>query len=113
MALAVKTVFGDRMSKPLFWFKFCAAQAAGLILANYGYFHSSRVRLIFGLILLLPGILLAIGMFAAFNILKSGSIALLAPGIVLAIGVNAAAWFGIWYGLESRQKAIRRRQRTD
>jgi len=35
------------------------------------------------------------------------------PGIVLAIGVNAAAWFGMWYGLESRQNTIRRKQRTD
>jgi membrane-bound ClpP family serine protease len=101
------------MSKPLFWLKFCAVQAAGLLLADFGYFHSSHIRLVLGMILLLPGILLAIGMFAAFNILKSGSLALLVPGIVLAIGVNAAAWFGIWYGVESRQKANRRKQRTN
>lgn len=101
------------MSKPLFWLKFCAVQATGLLLTDYGYFHSSHVRLIFGLVILLPGILLAIGMFAAFNIVKSGSVALLAPGMVLAIGVNAATWFGIWYGLENRRKEIRRRQRAD
>lgn len=101
------------MSKPLFWLKFCAVQAGGLLLVDFGYFHSSHVRLVLGIILLLPGIVLAIGMFAAFDILRSGSIALLVPGIVLAIGVNAAAWFGIWYGLESRQKAIRRTQRID
>jgi len=101
------------MSKPLFWLKFSAVQAAGLLLVDFGFFHSSHVRLVLGIILLLPGILLAIGMFAAFDILRSGSIVLLVPGIVLAIGVNAAAWFGIWYGLESRQKAIRRKQRTD
>jgi hypothetical protein len=81
--------------------------------ADYGYFHSNHVRLIFGVVLLLPGILLAIGMFAAFNILKSGSIVLLAPGMVLAIGVNCATWFGIRYGLESRRKEISRRQRAD
>ena len=51
-------VFGDRMSKPLFWFKFCVVQAVGLFAANYGYFHFNQVRLIFGMILLLPGILL-------------------------------------------------------
>ena len=101
--------FGDRTSKPLFWFKFCVVQAAGLLAANFGYFHSSHVRLIFGLTLLLPGSLLAIGMFAAFNIVKSGSYALLAPGIVLAIGVNAASWFGLWYGLDSRAKKVRKR----
>jgi hypothetical protein len=101
------------MSKPLFWLKFCAVQAAGLLLVNYGYFHSSQVRLIFGMVLLLPGILLAIGMFAAFNILKSGSVALLAPGIFLALGVNAATWFGVRYGLENRRKEISRRQRAD
>jgi hypothetical protein len=101
------------MSKPLFWLKFSAVQAAGLLLVDFGYFHSSHVRLVLGIILLLPGILLAIGMFTAFDILRSGSIALLVPGIVLAIGVNAAAWFGMWYGLESRQNTIRRKQRTD
>jgi hypothetical protein len=101
------------MSKPLFWFKFAVVQAAGLLALNYGYFHSSHVRLILGMILLLPGILLAVGMFAAFNILKTGSITLLAPGILLAIGVNAATWFGIWYGLESRRKEISRRPRMD
>jgi ABC-type dipeptide/oligopeptide/nickel transport system permease subunit len=113
MALAVKTLFGDRMSKPLFWFKFCLVQAVGLFAADYGYFHSNHLRFVFGMILLLPGILLAIGMFAAFGLLKSTSIVLLAPGMILAIGINAATWFGIWYGLESRQKEIRRRQRTD
>ena len=101
------------MSKLLFWLKYCAVQAAGLLLADFGYFHSSHIRLVLGMILLLPGILLAIGMFAAFNLLKSNSIALLAPGMILAIGVNAATWFGIWYGLESRQKEISRRQRAD
>jgi 4-amino-4-deoxy-L-arabinose transferase-like glycosyltransferase len=100
--------FGDRMSKPLFWFKFCVVQAVGLFAANYGYFHSSQIRLIFGMILLLPGILLAIGMFAAFNVTKSGSYVLLAPGMLLAIGVNGATWFAIWYALESRRKKIRR-----
>jgi hypothetical protein len=108
VALKINTVFGDRISKPIFWFKFVVLQAVGVFAADYGYFHSSHVRLIFGLVLLLPGILLAIGMFAAFNILKTGSVTLLAPGIVLAIGVNAATWFGIWYGLESREKRIRR-----
>jgi len=96
------------MSKPLFWFKFCLVQAVGVLAADYGYFHSSRVRLIFGFLLLLPGILLTIGFLAAFNIVKTGSVALLAPGIVLAIGVNAATWLGIWYGLESRQSKNRR-----
>jgi ABC-type dipeptide/oligopeptide/nickel transport system permease subunit len=100
--------FGDRMNKPLFWFKFCIVQAVGLFAAQYGYFHSSHVRLILGMILLFPGILLAIGMFAAFNIAKSGSIVLLAPGILLAVGVNGATWFGIWYALDSRRKKIRR-----
>ena len=70
--------------------------------------HSGSVRETIGLVLLLPGILLAIGMFAAFNIIKSSSYVLLAPGILLAIGANAATWFGIWYGLESRRKKIRR-----
>jgi hypothetical protein len=103
--------FGDRMSKPLFWFKFCVVQAVGLLAANYGYFHSSQVRLILGMILLLPGILLALGMFAAFNIAKSGSYVLLAPGILLALGVNGATWFGIWYALESHRKKIHRGMR--
>jgi hypothetical protein len=94
------------MSKPLFWLKFCAVQAAGLLLADFGYFHSSQIRLILGMILLFPGILLAIGLFAAFNIAKSGSMVLLAPGILLAIGVNGATWFGIWYALESRTKNL-------
>ena len=97
------------MRKPLFWVKFCAVQAAGLVLLDYGYFHSSQVRLILGIILLFPGILLAIGFFAAFNIAKSGSIVLLAPGILLAIGVNGATWFGIWYALESRAKKVRKK----
>jgi hypothetical protein len=95
--------------KPVFWILFCVAQGVGLYLAGTGRMHSSSVREIIGLILLLPGILLAIGMFAAFNILKSSSYVLLAPGILLAIGANAATWFGIWYGLESRRKKIRRR----
>jgi hypothetical protein len=97
------------MSKPLFWLKFCAVQAAGLLLLSFGYFHSSQVRLIFGMILLFPGILLAIGMFAAFNIARSGSLVLLAPGILLAIGVNGATWFGISYALESRAKKVRKK----
>ena len=97
------------MSKSLFWFKFSVVQAAGLLALNYGYFHSSQMRLIFGMILLFPGILLAIGMFAAFNIAKSGSLVLLAPGILLAIGVNGATWFGIWYALESRAKKVRKK----
>ena len=97
------------MSKPLFWFKFCAVQAAGVILLDYGYFHSSQVRLILGMIFLFPGILLAIGFFAAFNIAKSGSVLLLAPGILLAIGVNGATWFGVWYALESRAKKVRKK----
>jgi ABC-type Fe3+ transport system permease subunit len=101
------------MSKPLFWLTFCAVQGLGLFLAGTGNLHSSPVREIAGMILLLPGIVLAIGMFAAFNILKSNSYVLLAPGILLAIGANAATWFGIWYGLESRQKQIRRRQHAD
>ncbi len=84
------------------------AQGVGLYLAVSGRTHAGSVREIIGLILLLPGILLAIGMFAAFNILKSSSYVLLAPGILLAIGANAATWFGIWYGLESRRKKIRR-----
>ncbi len=87
---------------------FCIVQGLGLYLAGTGRMHSGSVREIVGLILLLPGILLAIGMFAAFNILKSSSYVLLAPGILLAIGANAATWFGIWYGLESRRKKIRR-----
>lgn len=97
------------MSKPLFWLKFCAVQAAGLLLLNFGYFHSSQVRLILGMILLFPGILLALGMFAAFNIAKSGSLVLLAPGILLALGANSATWFGIWYALESRAKKVRKK----
>jgi hypothetical protein len=95
--------------KPFFWILFCVAQGVGLYLAGNGRMHSGSVREIIGLILLLPGILLAIGMFAAFNILKSSSYVLLAPGILLTIGPNAATWFGIWYGLESRRKKIRRR----
>jgi ABC-type Fe3+ transport system permease subunit len=75
---------------------FCVVQAVGLYLAGTGRLHSDSVRQIIGLVLLLPGILLAIGMFAAFNILKSSSYTLLAPGILLAIGANAATWFGIW-----------------
>jgi hypothetical protein len=98
------------MSKPLFWLKFCTVQAAGLLLADFGYFHSSQVRLILGMILLFPGILLAIGFFAAFNIAKSGSMVLLAPGILLAIGVNGATWFGIWYALESSIKKAHKRR---
>jgi len=97
------------MSKPLFWFKFCVVQAAGLLALNYGYFHFSHVRLILGMILLLPGILLALGMFAAFNIFKSGSYLLLAPGILLALGANGATWFAIWYALESRAKQTRKK----
>jgi len=84
------------------------AQAVGLYLAASGRMHSGSIREIIGLILLLPGILLAIGMFAAFNILKSSSYVLLAPGILLAIGANAAMWFGIWYGMENRRKKILR-----
>jgi hypothetical protein len=97
------------MNKLLFWLAFCAVQAAGLLLANYGHFHASPLRMWLGMILLLPGILPAIGMFAAFNVLRSSSYFLLAPGILLAVGVNAATWFGIWYGLESRQKKMLRR----
>jgi len=97
------------MTKPVFWFTFVVVQGLGLFLAGTGNLHSSPVREILGLILLLPGILLTIVMFTAFNILKSSSYALLAPGILLAIGANAATWFGIWYGLESRRKEIRRR----
>jgi hypothetical protein len=95
-------------NKPVFWIMFCVVQGVGLYLAGTGRLHSGSVREMIGLILLLPGILLAIGMFAAFNILKSGAYVLLAPGILLAIGANAATWFGIWYGLESRRKKIRR-----
>ena len=98
------------MNKPLFWFKFCVVQAAGLLALNYGYFHSSQVRLILGMILLFPGILLAMGMFAAFNITKSGSLVLLAPGVILAMGVNGAAWFGVWYALEGRVKNARKKR---
>lgn len=83
-------------------------QGVGLYLAASGRSHSGSVREIIGVILLLPGILLAIGMFAAFNILKSSSYALLAPGILLAIGANVASWFGIWYGMENRRKKILR-----
>ena len=83
-------------------------QGVGLFLAGTGRLQSGSVREILGLILLLPGILLAIGMFAAFNIIKSSSYVLLAPGILLAIGANAAMWFGVWYGLESRRKKIHR-----
>jgi membrane-bound ClpP family serine protease len=97
--------------KPVFWILFCIVQGVGLFLAETGRLHSGSVREIIGLVLLLPGILLAIGMFAAFNIIKTGSYVLLAPGILLAIGANAATWFGIWYGLESRRKKIRREMR--
>jgi len=97
------------MRKPLFWFKFCLVQAAGLLLLDLGYFHSSQIRLILGMILLFPGILPAVGFFAAFNIAKSGSMVLLAPGVFLAIGVNGATWFGIWYALESRAKKVRKK----
>lgn len=96
------------MKKPVFWILFSVAQGIGLYLVATGRMHSGSAREIIGLILLLPGILLAIGMFAAFNILKSSSYVLLAPGILLAIGANAAAWFGIWYGLESQRKKILR-----
>jgi hypothetical protein len=95
-------------NKPVFWMTFCLVQGLGLFLAATGRIHSGSVREIIGLILLLPGILLAIGMFAAFNIIKSSSYMLLMPGIILAIGANAATWFGIWYGLESRRKKVRR-----
>jgi ABC-type spermidine/putrescine transport system permease subunit II len=95
----------------VFWILFCVAQGVGLYLVLSGRLHSGSVREIIGLVLLLPGILLAIGMLAAFNILKSSSYALLAPGILLAIGANAATWFGIWYGLESRRKKILRGSR--
>ena len=94
--------------KAVFRILFCVAQGVGLYLVAGGRMHAGSIREIIGLILLLPGILLAIGMFAAFNILKSSSYVLLAPGILLAIGANAATWFGIWYGLESRRKKIRR-----
>ena len=97
------------MKKTVFWIVFCTVQAVGLLLLDHGYFHSSQVRLIFGMILLFPGILLAIGMFVAFNIMKSGSLVLLAPGILLAIGANGATWFGIWYALESRAKKVRKK----
>jgi len=83
-------------------------QGIGLYSVASGRMHSGSVREIIGLILLLPGIVLAIGMFAAFNILKSNSYALFAPGILLAIGANAAMWFGIWYGMENRRKKILR-----
>jgi hypothetical protein len=96
------------MKKPVFWILFCVTQGVGLFLAGTGRVHSGSVREIIGLVLLLPGILLAIGMFAAFNILKSNSYVLLAPGILLATGANVATWFGIWYGMESRRKKIRR-----
>ena len=96
------------MTKPIFWIIFCAVQGVGLYLAGTGRIYSGSVREIIGAIFLLPGILLAIGMFAAFNIIKSSSYMLLAPGILLAIGANAATWFGVWYGLESRRKKIRR-----
>jgi hypothetical protein len=99
------------MTKPIFWIVFCVVQGLGFYLAGTGRMHSGSVREVIGLILLLPGILLAIGMFAAFNIVRSGSYILLAPGILLAIGANAAAWFGVWYGLESRRKKIRRGSR--
>jgi ABC-type Fe3+ transport system permease subunit len=97
--------------KPVFWILFCVVQAVGLYLVASGRMHSGSIREIIGLILLLPGILLAIGMFAAFNILKSSSYFLLAPGILLAIGANAATWFGIWYGLENLRKKILRGSR--
>jgi hypothetical protein len=99
------------MRKPVFWILFCVAQGLGLYLVASGRMHSGSAREIFGVILLLPGILLTIGLFAAFNILKSSSYFLLAPGILLAIGANAATWFGIWYGLESRRKKILREAR--
>jgi hypothetical protein len=94
--------------KPVFWILFCLVQGVGLYLMLNGRLHSGSVREIIGLVLLLPGILLAIGMFAAFNILKSSSYALLAPGILLAMGANAATWFGIWYGMENRRKKFLR-----
>jgi ABC-type Fe3+ transport system permease subunit len=90
--------------KPVFWILFCVTQGIGLYLVASERMHSGSAREIIGLVLLLPGILLAIGLLAAFNILKSNSYTLLAPGILLAIGANAATWFGIWYGLESRRK---------
>jgi ABC-type Fe3+ transport system permease subunit len=95
--------------KSVFWILFCVVQGMGFYLAGTGRAHSGSIREIIGLILLLPGILLAIGMFAAFNILRSSSYMLLAPGILLAIGANAATWLGVWYELESRRKKIRRR----
>lgn len=82
-----------------------------MYLAGTGRLRSGSVQEIIGLVLLLPGILLAIGVFVAFNIVKSNSYMLLAPGILLAIGANAATWFGVWYGLESRRKRIRREMR--
>jgi hypothetical protein len=97
--------------KPVFWILFCTVQGLGLFLAGTGRMHSGSVREIAGLIVLMPGILLAIGMFAAFNIIRSSSYVLLAPGIILAIGANAATWFGIWYGLEIRRNKTQRKMR--
>jgi hypothetical protein len=97
------------MTKRAFWIIFCIVQALGLLLAGIGESHSNYVLMTIGLILLLPGLLPALALFAAFNILKSGSFFLLAPGIVVALGVNVACCFAVWYAIESKLKKNRSR----